>query len=99
MGAVGPGAEWGNEGWEGEREGGGGTKGSREGPLGDVEGHSRGAPLHPPSLHGLRGTELGDGELKRLTWRGDGRLKAPEEDAGEGVWAAQLRTMGALVIL
>lgn len=26
---------------------GGGTKGSREGPLGAVKGHSRGAPLHP----------------------------------------------------
>lgn len=95
MGAVRPGAEWGNEGWEGKR---GGTKGSREGPLGAVEGHSRGAPLHPlpPRPEGHRAG--GMGELKRLTWRGDGRLKAPEEDAGEGVWGTKLRRMGVLDI-
>lgn len=66
----------------GREKGGGGTKGSREGPLGAVEGHSRGAPLHPlpPRPEGHRAG--GMGQLKRLTWRGDGRLKAPEEDAG-----------------
>lgn len=39
---------------------------------------------HPyiPSFHGPRGTKLGDGKSKGLTWRGEGKLKAPEEDAG-----------------
>jgi len=64
MGAVRPGAERGNEGWEGEGEG--GTKGSREGPLGAVEGHSRGAPLHPlpPRPEGHRAG--GDGGVEEV---------------------------------
>lgn len=37
--------------------------------------------------------------MKGLPWEGDGRLKAPEEDAGVGVWGAKLRRKGALVIL
>lgn len=27
--------------------------------------------------------------MKRLTWSSDRKLKAPEEDAGEGVWGAR----------
>lgn len=37
--------------------------------------------------------------MKALPWEGDGRLKAPEEDAGVGVWGAKLRRKGVLVIL
>lgn len=38
-------------------------------------------------------------ELRRLTWSGHGRLKAPEEDAGEGVWGAKPGRVGVLPIL
>lgn len=65
MGAVEPGAEWGNEEWEGER--GGGTKESGEGLLRAVEGHSRGAPLHPlPSWP--EGHKVGGWGVEGLTW-------------------------------
>lgn len=37
--------------------------------------------------------------MKGLPWEEDGRLKAPEEDAGVGVWGAKLRRKGVLVIL
>lgn len=54
---------------------------------GAVEGHSRGAPLHPllpwPEGHKAGGWgKGGGGGGQELTWRGDG--KAPEEDAVEG---------------
>lgn len=75
-----------------------GTKGSREGPLGAVAGHSRGAPLHP-LLPRPEGRKAGGGVVEELTWRGDERLKAPEEDAEEGVWGARLWRMRPLIIL
>lgn len=46
---------------------GGGTKGSREGPLGAAEGHSRGAPLHPLPSQPEGHKTGGMGELKWLT--------------------------------
>lgn len=60
-----------------------GTKGSREGPLGAAEGHSRGAPIYPlqPPLprHGPGGGGAvlgGLGELKRVDmerrWEAEG---------------------------
>lgn len=73
MGAVGPGAEWGNEGWEGEE--GGAQRGPEKGHWGLWRGT---AGEHPfiPSLHSLRGTELGDGGVEEVDmerrWEAEG---------------------------
>lgn len=70
-----------------------GHKGVQRRATGGCGGAQQGStPSSPPST-ASGAQKWGMGELKGLTWRGDGRLKAPEEDAGEGVWVAKLRRM------
>lgn len=91
-GTAGPGAEWGNEGWEGDR--GGVQKESREGPLGVVAGPSRGATLHPllprpegrraggwGSWRGWHGEEMGSwGHLRKM-------LGCQDKEGCSGWWS------------
>lgn len=68
-----PGAEWGNEGWEGE--GGGAQRGPEKGHWGLWRGT---AGEHPfiPSFHGLRGAGLGVGGIEEVDmerrWEAEG---------------------------
>lgn len=86
---------WGGEGREGEM----GHKGVQRWATGGWGGTQQGSsPSFPPST-AWGPQRWGMGEIKGLPWEVDGRLKAPEEDAGVGVWGAKLRREGVLVIL